>query len=80
MKIKSILLIVIAVVSFSLLLVGCEIVPVSGGVAVEPAVVYVAPAPVIVEPAYVDVVVPGIWIYEGGHRVWHGPRHERHRR
>ena len=68
----------------AVLLVGCTITPIQpvvvtpGNDYVVPATtVYVTPGPVIVEPEFVDVVVPGIWMYEGGRRVWHSPRHER---
>jgi hypothetical protein len=80
MKIKSILLVVVATLSFAFL-IGCVAVPTSdGGVAFEPAPVYVSPPVVYSDPAYVDVYVPGVWRFESGRRVWHEGHHERHHR
>ena len=77
--------IILAASILAVLLVGCTITPIQpvvvtpGNDYVVPATpVYVTPGPVVVvEPEFIDVVVPGVWVYEGGYRVWHSPHHER---
>lgn len=79
--------IISAASALAVLLVGCTITPIqTQPVAVTPVYVtpgpvtpvYVTPGPVVVEPEFIDVVVPGVWIMNGGgHSVWHPPHHDR---